>query len=61
MFSTKWQTSQRKYDVGVDRDVEIPVGAGMLLDADVYRPNAQGRFPRSCARTPIPRKTRSRR
>ena len=61
MFGKTWQASRRQYGMRVDRDVAIPVSAGHSLDADVYRPDAPGRFPRSCARTPIPRTTRSRR
>ena len=45
MFAKTWQTSRRQYGLRVDRDVAIPVSAGHILDADVYRPDAPGRFP----------------
>jgi predicted acyl esterase len=45
MFAKTWQASRRQYGLRVDRDVAIPVSAGHALDADVYRPDAPGRFP----------------
>ncbi len=45
MFSTDWQTSQRKYGIIVERDVRIPVEDGITLDSDIFRPNDGGKFP----------------
>jgi putative CocE/NonD family hydrolase len=45
MHSQNWHTSPRRYGVAIERDVRIPVGAGIHLDADVFRPDAPGRFP----------------
>jgi predicted acyl esterase len=45
MFTTRWATSERKYDVAVDRDVKVRLPDGTHLDGDVYRPAAEGRFP----------------
>jgi predicted acyl esterase len=45
VFTTKWSTSERKYDVVVDRDVKVRMPDGTLLDGDVYRPAASERFP----------------
>ena len=45
MFSKRWQTSPRAYDVVHDHDIEIPVSAGFALDCDVFRPNSSERFP----------------
>ena len=45
MFAKTWQTSRRQHGLRVDRDVAIPVSAGHTLDADVYRPDAPGKFP----------------
>jgi predicted acyl esterase len=45
MFSTKWQTSPRKYGITIERDVAIPVRDGVALDSDVFRPDATGKFP----------------
>jgi predicted acyl esterase len=45
MFSTRWHTSPRQYGIVHERDVAIPVGAGITLDADIFRPDAPGRFP----------------
>ena len=32
MFTTRWSTSERKYDVIVERDVKVPMPDGTLLD-----------------------------
>ena len=45
MFSTKWHTSPRQYGVKIERDVAIPVREGVTLDSDIFRPNANGKFP----------------
>jgi predicted acyl esterase len=45
VFSTTWRTSQRQYDVLVERHVRIEVADGVQLDADIFRPAAEGRFP----------------
>src|SRR3972149_533307 len=45
MFSKTWRTSERKYDVAVQRDVRIPLSDGTELSADVFRPDSPGRFP----------------
>ena len=45
MFSTKWQTSPRKYGITIERDVAIPVRDGVALDSDIFRPDAPGKFP----------------
>jgi putative CocE/NonD family hydrolase len=43
---------QPKYEVAVDEDVMTPMRDGMLLAADVYRPDAPGKFPVVVTRTP---------
>ncbi|HEX2228097.1 MAG TPA: CocE/NonD family hydrolase [Candidatus Binatia bacterium] len=45
MFTTRWSTSERKYDVIVDRDVKVRMPDGILLDGDVFRPAANDKFP----------------
>lgn len=45
MFTEKWATSERKYDVVIDRDVTVTMQDGVKLNGDIYRPNAEGRFP----------------
>ena len=45
MFSTNWRSSRRQHEVTIERDVTIPVGAGISLKADVYRPRGAGKFP----------------
>jgi uncharacterized protein len=37
--------AQPKYDLAIDKDVEIPVRDGARLKADIFRPRAGGRFP----------------
>jgi predicted acyl esterase len=45
MFSTDWQTSKREFGVVIERNVDIPVGNGVSMKADIYRPDAEGKFP----------------
>jgi uncharacterized protein len=45
MFTTTWSTSERKYNVIVERDVKVRMPDGILLDGDIYRPAANERFP----------------
>ncbi len=45
MFARKWSTSERKYDVAVDRDVKVRMPDGTLLDGDIHRPASSERFP----------------
>ena len=45
MFTTKWSTSERHYDVIVDRDVKVRMPDGTLLDGNIYRPASNERFP----------------
>ena len=35
MFTRQWSTSERKYDVTVDRDVKVAMPDGTLLDGDI--------------------------
>jgi predicted acyl esterase len=37
--------SSARFDVAIDKDVEIPLRDGVRLRADVFRPKATGRFP----------------
>jgi hypothetical protein len=43
---------QPKYSVVVDENVMVPMRDGVLLATDVYRPDADGRFPVIVTRTP---------
>jgi predicted acyl esterase len=45
VFTTRWQTSPRKYGIRIERDVAIPVRDGVTLDSDIFRPAAEGKFP----------------
>jgi predicted acyl esterase len=45
MFSQTWSTSKRQFGIAHERHVSIPVSAGFTLDAEVFRPDAPGRFP----------------
>jgi putative CocE/NonD family hydrolase len=45
MFTQQWKTSERKYEVIVERDVRIPVRDGTLLAGDLFRPAGPGKFP----------------
>ncbi len=45
MFTRKWSTSERKYDVTVERDVHVRMPDGTVLDGNIYRPASSERFP----------------
>jgi predicted acyl esterase len=45
MFTTKWTTSERKYDVILERDIKVRMPDGTTLDGDIYRPTSNERFP----------------
>ena len=45
MFTTKWSTSARQYDVIVERDVKVPMPDGTLLDGNIFRPASAEKFP----------------
>jgi predicted acyl esterase len=45
VFSTRWHTSPRRYGVVHERNVAIPVSAGITIDCDIFRPDAPGEFP----------------
>ncbi len=45
MIGTTWATSPRQYRAKLEEKVMIPVSAGHSLEAQVYRPAADGRFP----------------
>lgn len=40
-----WVTSERLFGVRVERDVAVPMKDGVRLLCDVFRPDADGRFP----------------
>jgi len=52
MFTTKWSTSARVYNIKIERNVDIPVGNGISMKADIYRPDAEGQFPVILAASP---------
>ncbi len=45
MFALTWKTSERKFKVHVDKNVSIRMSDGIQLDADIFRPSSEGRFP----------------
>lgn len=45
MFSPTWQTSPRLFGVTIERNLRIPIAPGAELGADIFRPDAPGRFP----------------
>jgi predicted acyl esterase len=47
--------SEPTHKVQVDRDVPVPMRDGTILRADVYRPEAEGRFPVVVERTQLGR------
>src|SRR5262249_38730186 len=45
MFSKRWSTSERQYGVVAEHGVRVRMSDGVELSADVFRPDADGRFP----------------
>ena len=45
MFGVNWQTSKRQYGITEEREVRIRMSDGVDIDTDVFRPDAEGRFP----------------
>ena len=45
MFSETWKTSERKYHVIVERDVKVRLSDAVELNADIFRPDSNERFP----------------
>ncbi len=45
MFSTTWKTSERKYGVAVERNRSISMSDGIKINADIFRPDDDQRFP----------------
>lgn len=52
MFTQNWSTSARTYGIQIERNVDIPVGNGLFMKADLYRPDAEGQFPVILAASP---------
>ncbi len=45
MFGKKWELSRRKYGIIEARSVSIPMSDGILIDADIFRPDGSEKFP----------------
>ena len=45
MFTQKWSTSERKYDIVIERDVKVRMPDGTVLDGNIWRPDAAEKFP----------------
>jgi len=45
MFTKEWSTSERKFNVTVERDVWVTMKDGVKLHADIFRPEGDGKFP----------------
>jgi len=45
MFSRKWETSRREYGIIIQRDVKITMSDGTEINADIFRPDSNERFP----------------
>jgi hypothetical protein len=45
MFSTKWQTSKRHYEIIHEPSINVPVRAGFSINCDLFRPDSDEKFP----------------
>ncbi|MBS1851276.1 MAG: CocE/NonD family hydrolase [Acidobacteria bacterium] len=52
LFSTVGSFAAEKYEVTVQAGVEVKMRDGVILRADIYRPNGEGKFPVLLQRTP---------
>lgn len=52
MFSTDWSLSPRAYEVNVETGIRIPLADGAEMEADIYRPVSDKRFPVLFAASP---------
>jgi predicted acyl esterase len=59
MISKKWQTSERKYGIIVERDVSIPMSDGINIDVDIFRPDSKVKFPAILGISPYPKALQS--
>ena len=54
MFSKTWKTSERKYNLIVERDVRIVMKDGTEISADIFRPDSNEKFPAVLGIHPYP-------
>jgi len=52
LFGSQVQLSQPEYDLRYEFNVRIPMRDGVETSADIYRPDAEGKFPAIIIRTP---------
>ena len=45
MFGLTWKASERKYGYVVERDVKILMSDGVKLNCDIWKPDANQKFP----------------
>ena len=45
MFGLTWKASERKYGNVVERDVKILMSDGVKLNSDIWKPDANQKFP----------------
>jgi predicted acyl esterase len=45
MFGKTWSTSERKYEVIMERGIRVKMKDGVELYADIFRPKDEGKFP----------------
>ena len=45
MFGKKWEVSRRRFGIIEERGVSIPMSDGILIDADLFRPDSSEKFP----------------
>jgi hypothetical protein len=57
LFLTASLSSAQSYSVKVERGVEVKMRDGVILRGDIFRPDAEGKFPVLLQRTPYRRAT----
>jgi len=45
VFSKTWKTSEKKYNLVIERDVKIRMTDGTEINADIFRPDSKDKFP----------------
>ena len=51
--------SKRQYNISSERNVSIPVSDGVTIDADVFRPDGDGKFPALISISPYNKEVQS--
>nr|MDO8082381.1 CocE/NonD family hydrolase [Candidatus Freyarchaeota archaeon] len=58
-LSRKWKVSDRQYNIIEERDVNVTMSDGVDINLDVFRPDAEGKFPALLSMSPYSKEAQS--